>query len=186
MYPRRDGEGDRDYHVRVLQTLTAQSSTQETFTNAAAQIAEVYGPSTIAERMRTVGDDHFAAGAYTAAAYAYTAGIEAHTDGLGDDAELMHTYVNRAAAYLKLGATHRAQQDADAALALSTATYAPKTARKAHLRRAQALFELGALDEARDGLHALPDDDEAAGRLRDKIRHTERGRSGPASRGHVV
>ena len=169
VYPRREGEDPRNYHMRVLQMLVAQSCNQETFTNAAAQIAEAYGIDTIAERMRQVGDDHFAAGAYVPAAYAYTAGIEAHSVESGDRAELMHNYVNRSAALLKLGQTERAVEDADQALALAECVYAPKTQRKALLRRATALFELGRLEAAKRDLDTLGSEDEGASRLRGKI-----------------
>jgi len=170
MYPQRPGESAQDYQMRVLQTLTSSPAhcSQQTFTEAAVKIADAYGIDAIARHMRRVGDDHFAAGAFTAAAYAYTAGIEAHTES-GDDAELMHTYVNRSAAFLKLGQTERAVEDADNALALSEAVYAPKTQRKALLRRATALLELGKREAAERDLDSLGPDDEAATRLRGKL-----------------
>ncbi|KOO22895.1 hypothetical protein Ctob_008200 [Chrysochromulina tobinii] len=170
LYPKREAESARDYQMRVLQMLTAspQHCRQETFTSAASQIAEAYGIETIAERMRAVGDDHFAAGAYVAAAYAYTAGIDAHTES-GDRAELMHALVNRSAAFFKLGQTLRAVDDANLALEIAGEVYAPRTQRKALLRRAAALFELGRIDAATRDLDTLGDDDEGASRLRKKI-----------------
>ena len=170
LYPKREAESAREYQMRVLQMLTAspQHCRQETFTSAASQIAEAYGIETIAERMRAVGDDHFAAGAYVAAAYAYTAGIDAHTES-GDRAELMHALVNRSAAFFKLGQTLRAVDDANLALEIAGEVYAPRTQRKALLRRAAALFELGRIDAATRDLDTLGPDDEGASRLRKKI-----------------
>ena len=118
LHPARPGESERERTIRVLQLMTADKP-QEVFDDAARQVAEAYGLQTIAERMRAIGDDHFAASAFTAASYAYTAGIEKHAAGEGDDAQLMHTYVNRSAAFLKLGQTQRAIDDADMALKLS-------------------------------------------------------------------
>ena len=170
LHPKRKAESAREYQMRVLQMLTAspQHCRQETFTSAASQIAEAYGIETIAERMRAVGDDHFAAGAYVAAAYAYTAGIDAHTES-GDRAELMHALVNRSAAFFKLGQTLRAVDDANRALEMAGEVYAPRTQRKALLRRAAALFELGRIDAATRDLDTLGPDDEGASRLRKKI-----------------
>ena len=170
LHPKRKAESAREYQMRVLQMLTAspQHCRQETFTSAASQIAEAYGIETIAERMRAVGDDHFAAGAYVAAAYAYTAGIDAHTES-GDRAELMHALVNRSAAFFKLGQTLRAVDDANLALEIAGEVYAPRTQRKALLRRAAALLELGRIDAATRDLDTLGADDEGASRLRKKI-----------------
>ena len=140
----------------------------QVFIDAARQISEAYGVEMIAERMRAVGDDHFAAGNYAAAAHAYAAGIEKHDPDKGDSAQLMHCHVNRAAALLKIGQKELAVHDADEALRISRACYAPKTQRKAYLRRAQALFELGRLEAAEADIEQLGDDS-AASRLLEKI-----------------
>ena len=141
----------------------------QVFLDAARQISEAYGIEMIAERMRAVGDDHFAAGNFAAAAHAYAAGIEKHDADKGDSAQLMHCYVNRAAALLKLGEKELAVHDADEALKISQACYAPKTQRKAYLRRAQALFELGKLEAAASDAEQLGSGDDAAGKLLEKI-----------------
>ena len=139
----------------------------EVFLDAARQLIEAYGRDGIAERMRVVGDDHFAAGAYSAACHCYAAGIEKHSHELGDSAHLMQCHVNRAAAHLKLGNTQSAIDDSNAALAIAQGCYAPKTQRKALLRRAQAFFEIGRLDAAREDLQKLgPKDDAAAALLK--------------------
>ena len=56
-----------------------------------------------------------------------------------DAAQLMHCHVNRAAALLKLEQKELAVEDADMALRIAERVYAPKTRRKAYLRRAQAV-----------------------------------------------
>jgi len=163
----RPGETERDRTCRVLQEMTADKP-YEVFSDAARQIIEAYGDEMIAERMRNIGDDHFKAGCYTPAMYAYTAGIERHVEA-GDDAHLMHAFVNRSAAFLKLGETELAKQDADAALQLSEKVYAPKQQRNALLRRAQALFELGRHDAAKKDLEELGGDDPAASKMLEKL-----------------
>ena len=172
LHPMRPGESERERTIRVLQVLTADKP-QEVFDDAARQIVEAYGVAHIAERMRNIGDDHFAAGCYTAAMQAYTAGIARNVEG-SDDAQLMHSFVNRAAARLKLGETQRAVEDADRALALAHGVYAPKTQRKARLRRAQALFEQGRVEAAKADLHTLGPADPAARRMLQKLDDAER------------
>ena len=162
----RPGETERDRTCRVLQEMTADKP-YEVFSDAARQIVEAYGDEMIAERMRHIGDDHFKAGCYAPAMYAYTAGIERHVEA-GDEAHLMHAFVNRSAAFLKLGETELAKQDADAALQLSEKVYAPKQQRNALLRRAQALFELGRHDAAKKDLEELGDDP-AASKMLEKL-----------------
>lgn len=161
LYPQREGESHSNWITRLTQMLTANDP-EEVFIDAARQIIEAYGVESIAERMRVVGDDHFAAGSFSSASHCYTAGIEKHSHDLGDSAQLMHCHVNRAAAHLKLGNTQKAVEDSDAALAIAEGCYAPKTQRKALLRRAQAFFELGRLDAAREDLEKLGPEDDAA------------------------
>ena len=82
-----------------------------------------------AEAARKLGDEHYAARAYTAAAQAYTVSINALTESAGLvhtervrkqlRADRMHTLVNRSAAWFKLGQTARAVLDANEALALA-------------------------------------------------------------------
>ena len=81
----------------------------------------------------------------------------------------MHALVNRSAAFFKLGQTLRAVDDANRALEMAGEVYAPRTQRKALLRRAAALFELGRIDAATRDLDTLGPDDEGASRLRKKI-----------------
>ena len=179
LYPQKEGETLSEWTMRLTQILTANDP-PEVFVDAARQLVEAYGVELIAERMRNVGDDHFAAGSYTAAFGAYSAGIEKHDPELGDSAHLMHCHVNRAAALLKLGKPEIAAEDADFALKIAEGCYAPKTQRKAYLRRAQALFELGKLDAAREDVDKLGADDTAGARLLEKIE------SARVDRGQVV
>lgn len=168
LHPQKPGEGLSDWTCRLTQLLTANDP-PEVFLDAARQLIEAYGVELIAERMRAIGDDHFAAGSFPAAAYCYTAGIEKHDPEVGDSAQLMHCHVNRAAALLKLGQTEAAVADADLALSIAEGCYAPKTQRKAYLRRAQALFKLGKLDQAEADAEKLGEGDAAAETLLEKI-----------------
>jgi tetratricopeptide (TPR) repeat protein len=168
LHPRRPNESESAYMTRLTQLLTANHP-EECFIDAARQIVEAYGVETIALRMRMVGDDHFAAGSYYSACHCYTAGILKHSDELGDRDHLMQCFVNRAASLLKLGEKERAVDDANAALEIAEGTFAPKTQRKALLRRAQALFELGRMDAAREDLERVGPNDAAARKLLEKL-----------------
>ena len=77
LHPIREGESDSAYRIRLIQQLT-QDNPAEAFHDGARQLVEAYGVELIAERMRGMGDDHFAAGAYPAAHHAYSAGIAWH------------------------------------------------------------------------------------------------------------
>ena len=168
LHPQKKGESHASWITRLTQMLTANDP-EEVFIDAARQLIEAYGVEAISERMRVVGDDHFAAGSFSAACHCYTAGIQKHSHDVGDSAQLMHCHVNRAAAYLKLGDTERAIEDSNAALAIAEGCYAPKTQRKALLRRAQAFFEMGRLDRARADLEKLGPDDKAAAKFLHKL-----------------
>ena len=169
--PLRPGETESQRQCRVLQQLTANCG-EWTFTDAARQICEAYGTRSIAERMRLIGDDHFAAGCYTQAKHAYTAGLaKAEASGGNDASQVMHCHVNRASAYLKLGQTEEAIADANVALALAEQAGAGKAQkRKALLRRAQAFFEAGDVAAAKGDLAQLPSDDPGAERLMARVR----------------
>lgn len=81
-----------------------------------------------------------------------------------------------AAALLKLGQESLAVEDADMALRIAEGCYAPKTQRKAYLRRAQALFKLGKLDDAAADAERLGEDDAAANKLLERISEMRAGR----------
>ena len=89
LHPQKEGESLADWTMRLTQILTANDP-PEVFLDAARQLVEAYGVEMIAERMRAVGDDHFAAGSFIAACGAYSAGIEKHDPEVGDSAQLMH------------------------------------------------------------------------------------------------
>jgi tetratricopeptide (TPR) repeat protein len=90
-------------------------------------------------------------------------------DGSSEHPLLTLVRVVAAAALLKLGQTEAAVADADLALSIAEGCYAPKTQRKAYLRRAQALFKLGKLDQAEADAEKLGEGDAAAETLLEKI-----------------
>ena len=133
------------------------------------------GTQVIAERMKSIGDDHFAAGCYLQARHAYTAGLQ-RADRRNPREHVIACHVNRAAAYLKLGAHQDAIEDATAALELAEHNGAPPSQkRKALLRRAQAFCDAGKLEAARLDLETLPAGDAVAQKLLERVRGTESG-----------
>lgn len=156
LYPRKSGESDDSYLKRLTTLLTANEPL-EAFVAAADQLIETLGRHGIAARMREVGDDHFAAGFFVSACHCYTAGIVKHEPKTDELANLVRCHVNRAAALLKLGEKEAAIADADTALSLTNGDAGTTLShrRKALMRRAQALFELGRLEEAKLDLRQL-------------------------------
>ena len=171
-YPRKPNESDADYQCRLATLLTANDPL-EAFVGAADQLMETFGPYGIADRMRLVGDDHFAAGFYTSACHCYTAGIMKHDPNAGTASLVVRCHLNRAAALLKLGETKAAIQDANDAVRIAKLEGSgidAKMLRKALLRRAQTLLELGRLEEAQLDLEEIgPEKDAAASRLLSKV-----------------
>jgi len=156
-------------HAKLLDTiqkLTANNDLQS-FLDGCDQIVAKEGADHIADRMRQVGDDHFAAGCHMTAHHAYSAGL---TKGAScSAAERMTLHVNRAAARIKLQMWEEAVEDCSEALELEaeTPTVGGKVQRNALLRRAKALAECGEKEDARADLGRIGKDS-AADQLREK------------------
>jgi tetratricopeptide (TPR) repeat protein len=98
-----------------------------------------------AQELRKEGNQHFSAGAYSAALPIYSEAIEM-LEGVGEDAALATIFCNRSAAHIKLGQPASALTDAERAGALGGG--------KAHYRRGEALSSMRQYEDALEAFEA--------------------------------
>ena len=141
LHPIREGESDAAYRVRLIQMLT-RDNPPEAFHDGARQLVEAYGVELIAERMRGMGDDHFAAGAYPAAHHAYSAGIAWH-DGAPPTAPEHQLSTTRNPPTPRVSA-----DPADACMRVTETRCDAAHLMHCHVNRAAARLKLGLVAEA--------------------------------------
>jgi hypothetical protein len=167
-----DRFGPKHKQNMTLQALTAHEP-EECFMEAAKQLIAKFGERHLAARMRLSGDDHFAAGAFSAARHCYSAGLK-HC-GQSDAADIFFLWVNRAAAHLKQGNAAAAIDDCGSALQLAEehGVQLLKMRRKALLRRAAAYLECRETQAARADLLELPASDSQRQQLEARLAQAE-------------
>jgi tetratricopeptide (TPR) repeat protein len=126
------------------------------------------------DQLKARGNREFLERTYEKAAATYTRALLTLVANGGDDSDgrcrlAAVLLLNRAGAWLRLKRYNFALRDAEAALERSAYFSSPQQTKKAHFRRASALYGLSAYQRALDVLDSLEADDEVS-RLADRAR----------------